>query len=264
MPLTNTSPATQPTPAHAGPAQPAPATSAEPRVIVGGREIVVAGTPNALTDRAGAHLPAAIATVERFWGPDWPRQIVVQAAPSDTAFAELTRIGPDAEHIAAAAVAEWVDPSHGIAVGQRIVLAPGASALTDDDFQLVLTHELFHYATRADTALDAPRWVQEGVADYVARPAPTVSTTPTAPDRLPEDADFAATEPAELSVGYDRAWLFARFIAQRYGSDRLRELYRRAAGPGHPDTATALTETLGADEDQLLADWRAHASGQPG
>lgn len=28
--------------------------------------------------------------------------------------------------------------------------------------RIVLTHELFHYAARVDTALDAPRWLTEG------------------------------------------------------------------------------------------------------
>ena len=114
-------------------------------------------------------------------------------------------------------------------------------------------HELFHYAARADTALDAPRWLTEGVADYVARPAPTapvrIDTT-----HLPSDADFTGT-PEELSAAYDRAWLFARFVADRYGAPAQRLLYLRGAGYAHADAATALRDVLGTGPDELLAQW---------
>ena len=53
---------------------------------------------------------------------------------------------------------------------ERIVFAPGAAAMSDAALRIVLRHELFHFATRADTASDAPRWLTEGVADFVARP----------------------------------------------------------------------------------------------
>ena len=93
----------------------------------------------------------------------------------------------------------------------------------------MLSHELFHYAARADTALDAPRWLTEGVADYVARPhtpLPDVTPLPTA---LPSDADLAAPGP-QRSQAYDRAWLFALFVADTRGAPTLRALYLAACG----------------------------------
>jgi hypothetical protein len=72
---------------------------------------------------------------------------------------------------------------------------------------------------------------------------------------LPTDADLEAVGHAR-SVAYDRAWWFSRFIADRYGVDVLRELYVAACRPGHPDTGTAIRETLGADVPVVLADWR--------
>ncbi len=38
-------------------------------------------------------------------------------------------------------------------------------------------------------------------------------------------------------MGYDRAWWFARFVADTYGVDALRTLYVAAAGPHHADFA---------------------------
>ena len=41
----------------------------------------------------------------------------------------------------------------------------------------------------------------------------------------------------------------------------LRALYLRACGHGHPDTATAVRETLGADLDTVLTRWRQWLTG---
>jgi hypothetical protein len=126
--------------------------------------------------------------------------------------------------------------------------------------RIVLRHELFHFASRAATAADAPRWLTEGVADFVGRPA-----TPRPPDAavlalgphasrgLPTDAEL---DGPDRSRAYDRAWWFSRFVADAYGTDTLRALYLRACGPGHPDAVTAVRETLGADLPTVLARWR--------
>ena len=236
-------------------APPAPAGAAAPEPVpptIEGRRIVFGGAPGPIRQRVTAQIGAAITAVDGFWGTDWPTEIVIETVDSDREFTARTGLS---EPMAAAAVAGWVDPARGIAAGQAIVIAPGAAGIGDDALQTVLTHELFHYATRAHTALDAPRWLQEGVADYVARPAPR---HPAVPDRLPDDADFTGTG-AALSAGYDRAWLLARFIAERYGPDRLRALYAAGAGPGHPDPDTALRRTLGVDPAELFAQWRATA-----
>jgi len=34
--------------------------------------------------------------------------------------------------------------------------------MSDSALRIVLTHELFHYAARVETALDAPHWLTEG------------------------------------------------------------------------------------------------------
>ena len=98
--------------------------------------------------------------------------------------------------------------------------------MSDDALRIVLRHELFHYAARADTAPDAPRWLTEGVADFVARPAGAAAGTrsgrhagATAHRRRPRYRGNAR------SLAYDRAWWFTRFVADRYGAATLRRLY---------------------------------------
>ncbi|MGB5151922.1 MAG: peptidase [Mycobacterium sp.] len=192
--------------------------------------------------RIGAELPGAAIAVTDFWGPDWPPEIVVVVTESDEQFRVLAHGSAD---IAAATTADGM------------VFAPGASAMSDSALRIVLRHELFHYAARPQTVVDAPLWLTEGVADYVSRP-PTGPPGPEQADllaRLPTDTDLQ-TEGATRSLAYDRAWWFSSYVADRYGPATLRALYLRACGPGHPDPATTVRETLHEDIDTVLTQWR--------
>jgi hypothetical protein len=239
-------------------------TSAPKSLVLGdGRTVHLLGlggtTTSALLTRVAGQIGGAVAAVVAFWGADWQRDIVVVAAGSDEQFRQLTRgpAGLQWVDVAAAAVADSVDPVRRTATGQRIVFAPGAVAMTDYALRIVLRHELFHFASRADTALDAPRWLTEGVADFVGRPAtprPGPASAATLA-KLPADTDFDLSGAAQ-SLAYDRAWWFARFVADTYGIATLRTLYVRAGGHGHSDPATAIRELLRADEVDLLARWQ--------
>jgi hypothetical protein len=212
-------------------------------------ELINLGGPatRPLLDRLSAAMGDAVAAVTAFWGADWPGGIVVVATASDEQFRAMAGGGSD---IAAATT------------GQRILFAPGAVGLSDSALRIVLRHELFHYAARARTAADAPRWLTEGVADFVGRPdAPRPGVTRAADiARLPTDADLD-TEGATRTLAYDRAWWFTRFVADRYGTATLRSLYERACGHRHPDIETAVSETLGANLDEVLALWRTWLQG---
>lgn len=251
---------------RARPAQlvtPAPsrADAAARSLVIGDRTVRLTslGGPAAdrLLSRVAADMGAAIGAVESFWGVDWSREISVVAARTDAEFRAAAGGGPASQwaDIAAVTVVDRVDPAHRVAVAQRIVFAPGAANMTDSALRIVLTHELFHYAARTDTAADAPRWLTEGVADFVARPQ-----TPVPPDALPipltlpADTDLDAPGP-QRSLGYDRAWLFARFVADTYGAPKLRDLYVAGCGVGHVDGPTAVQDALGIDPAGLLVRW---------
>jgi hypothetical protein len=200
-----------------------------------------------LITRIGAELPEAAAAVTAFWGQDWPREIVVVVTESEEQFRVLAHGSPD---IAAATTADGM------------VFAPGSATMSDTALRIVVRHELFHYAARRQTVADAPLWLTEGVADYIAR-APTdrpSSGRAGLVAKLPADTDLQ-TEGATRSLAYDRAWWFSRYIADRYGPATLRALYLRACGPGHPDPATAVRETLHTDIDEVVAQWRQWMTG---
>jgi hypothetical protein len=262
-------------PGRSAPAQPAhPASSgavgnSAPRLLkVGDRTVRMTnlGGPRSavLLSRVAANFDQAVNAVEGFWGTDWPRDIAVVATGSQQQFEAAAGGGPAAQwaDIAAIAVVDRVDPVRRVALGQRIVFAPGAAGMSEQALRIVLSHELFHYAARIDTAVDAPEWLTEGVADYVARPRSPLPEGVPPPTALPSDADLASPGP-QRSQAYDRAWWFARFVADIRGPATLRAFYRAACGVGHADLPTAVHDVLGTDMAGVLADWRQWLASQP-
>lgn len=231
-------------------------------LIVGDREIRLLrlGGPaaEALLARVASDVGAAVDKVEAFWGVGWSRDISVVATGSDDQFRAAAGGGAPEQwaDIAAVTVADQIDPAHRVVVGQRIVFAPGAAGMSASAFRIVLTHELFHYASRADTALDAPRWLAEGVADFVARPNTPVPPQARSPNpSLPSDLELDTPGP-QRSLAYDRAWWFARFVADTFGTPKLRDYYLAVCGVAHVDPFTAARDVLGIDSAGLLARWR--------
>lgn len=232
----------------AGPAVAAPPSSTTPsaasRVAAtpDGRtaQLIDMGAPGgaALLDRIATELPGATEAVTAFWGAQWPAEIPVVVAGSQDQFATLAGGGAD---VAATTTAD------------RIMFSPGAAAMNDADLRMVLRHELFHFAARADTAADAPVWLTEGVADFVGRPVP--AAMPTVSAQLPTDAELATPGPGR-SAAYDRAWSLATYVAETHGTDRLRALYVAACGHGHPDFPTAVMQALGVELPAVLTGWR--------
>lgn len=228
-----------------------PAATTQNMVLRDGRTadiLVLPGPQTAhLADRIRGELDDAADAVTAFWGDGWRRDILVVATGTDEQFTVMGGGGAD---IAAATTPE------------RIVFAPGAAAMSDASLRMVLRHELFHYAARRSTAVDAPRWLTEGVADYVGRPPLPLPGPDAAADlaQLPTDHDLD-TAGATRSLAYDRAWWFSRFIADRYGPDGLRRLYLAACGLGHTDVPGAVHDALGVELDEVLGAWRQWLSG---
>lgn len=127
-----------------------------------------------LLSRIAAGIDAAVDEVVAFWGTDWSHDIFVVAAGSDEQFHAAAGGGLASQwaDIAAITVVDRVDPARRTVVGQRIVFAPGAAHMSPAALRIVLGHELFHYAARADTALDAPRWLAEGWPISLPGPRP--------------------------------------------------------------------------------------------
>ena len=57
-------------------------------------------------------------------------------------------------------------------------------------------------------------------------------------------------------MGYDRAWWFARFVADTYGAAKLRAFYVAVCGSGHADLDSAIRGVLGTDYGGLFTQWK--------
>jgi hypothetical protein len=248
------------TPAHAH------ASPVARQLRVGDRRVRLLGSDSPAIDRLMSRIEAdiggAVEAVQAFWGVDWSHDISVVVAGTDEEFHAAAGGGPASKwgDIAAVTVADRVDPARRLVLGERIVFAPGAAGMSETSLRIVLTHELFHYAARADTALDAPRWLTEGVADFVARPpTPVPVDALPVPLTLPSDADLD-TSGTQRSSAYDRAWWFARFVADIYGTAKLRALYVATCGFSHVDVPTALHDVLADDAAIVLVRWHQWAA----
>ncbi|BAX93220.1 hypothetical protein MSG_03080 [Mycobacterium shigaense] len=237
------------------------AGAASKPLVVADRSVRLLSLGGAATDRLlsriAADMGAAVARVDAFWGVDWSRDVSVVATGTDEQFRAAAGGGPASQwaDIAAVTVADQVDAARRVALGQRIVFAPGAATMSASALRIVLAHELFHYAARVDTVDDAPRWITEGVADFVARPStPVPAQARAAYQPLPSDIDLNTPGP-QRSLAYDRAWWFARFVADTYGTPKLRAYYLATCRVGHTDPLTAAHDVLGVDPAGLLTAW---------
>ena len=223
-------------------------------------------------DRVAAELVTAVPAVTRFWGLDWPQKALVVLAGSQPELEALVGTAFSGVGVAAVTTADAVDRTKGTATGVRVVVNPTTlDQLTPATLRIVLRHELTHVAARTATADQAPLWMLEGFADYsgyrgsgagTSQGAPAVAALVRAngaPDRLPSDANFfPAGDPSRAELAYQLSWTFTSFLADTRGEDALRAAYRVVAGQASPTPAqldVELTASLGATEDQLVAEW---------
>lgn len=214
-------------------------------------------------------LPAAVDAVSDFWGDSWDRRAVIVATATDDEFSALVPDGRAATDTAAAAtVYSSVDLVQRTATGQRIILTPAVRDLAPPTLAVVLRHELTHVAARTSTALDAPLWITEGVAEYVGRKGTYTRFADAAPDLTatvragavpagpPADADFAM-DGQTSQVAYQSAWSLAAYVADRFDEVRLKKMYVGVAASAVPTAQdAAIASSLGLTRAELLAGWQ--------
>lgn len=237
-------------------------------VPTAGGTSVIASYPGTadIVDRTRGLLPGAVRAVEAFWGADWPRKVVVVATGTGRQFTQVSG-APDADGAAAAAtVFTGIDADKTVR-GQRVVLTPNAQQIPAPALGVVLRHEITHVATRSITSAKAPLWVTEGLAEYVGRKdtyrrladaAPDLASavrSGSGPRTLPADADFAVSGP-RAGLAYQSAWSLWAFIATRFGEDKLKTLYRRAAAGDAAVADAAISSELKITGGDLVTQWR--------
>jgi hypothetical protein len=248
-----------------------------PLAIARGRSSLVLGPPADRPRLPGLAraVDAAIGAVSTVWGRGWSRRVAVLIPASAAEFSALT--GSGVVDVSAAAVTGGIDAASGRPYGQRLVLNPGQlDRLSDVGEGIVLRHEVTHLASAADTSDITPRWLAEGVAEYVANlgtgqpvrvaagelaAAVAAGSVPTA---LPGEDAFAGSG-AALARAYESAWLACRLIAARVGAAGLVRFYRAvgtALEPAGPALADAFRTVLRESEASFTGQWRRYLEDQ--
>ncbi|MBF4160557.1 hypothetical protein [Nocardioides acrostichi] len=130
--------------------------------------------------------------------------------------------------------------------------------------QVVMSHEATHAVTDAPLS-QAPQWLVEGFADYVALRDVKLPLSTTAaqiiaqvkadgvPAALPGTAEFD-TASTHLGAAYEAAWLACRLIARVAGQDALVRLYDKLASGG--DVDATLRRVTGLSLAEVTGRWR--------
>ncbi len=216
-----------------------------------------------------------------------PNAIVIVPATAQQA-ARLLGKQDAAEISEVAATTSGTRPPGKPAGADRVVLNPeGWGQLTGVGRQVVMTHELVHVALRATSAADAPMWLSEGLAEWVAYKDVEMSPKLVAasflddvrrngpPEDLPADTEFD-TSTIDLAVKYQASWLAVSRIARDHGPQQLLDFYGQIAGstvgstgavptgssgptPADLDTRTerAFIDQLGESRAEFVQLWRA-------
>ncbi|MBM7515386.1 hypothetical protein [Nocardioides nitrophenolicus] len=232
--------------------------------------VAVAGDPA----RAPDYLAAARRAVAQARAVVPGRSGLVVEVPADPDGLQRTLDTSPGQYAAIAAVTASVDGSQ--AAGSPVHVFLNRTVYDDLDrvaAQVVMTHEAVHALTDAIAARQAPLWLVEGFADYVALRDVDLPLTRTAgqiatevrqdgvPKTLPQDGDF---DPSASHLGgvYEAAWLVCVTIAEHAGERALVDLYEQVRAGGEP--ADALREHAGWTEAELTAAWQQRLRALPG
>ncbi|NYI07039.1 hypothetical protein [Allostreptomyces psammosilenae] len=226
-----------------------------PARTVRGTHALVVGPPGrrAALEAYAVLADAAAEDVARLLALPAPPPLIVYAPTDNAALARLAGGEPGA-HAHAAAVTVTRDPTGGT---PRVLLGPTAfDALTDDGRRFVLTHEAVHAALAlrdgGGPPAGMPRWLDEGVADWVAVVATGLTERELAaplaerlarqgpPERLPADAAFDSAS-ADADLAYAEARLACAMVVRDHGPAAL------------PALRTATAEALRAGQDGAAA-----------
>lgn len=205
----------------------------------------------------------AVAVVRRVV-PMWPQRLVVEVPGSSESLDEALGADPG-EYANIAAVTTTVDGSGAAPSPVHVFVNPTVFGhLEDRGAQVVMSHEVAHVATEAATA-QAPLWLLEGFADYVALRDVDLPLRTTAgqviaqvkqsgpPNALPDSAEFD-TRTSHLGAAYEAAWIACRVLAEAAPEDHLVELYGRAAKGENVDAT--LRDIYGFNESELVRRWQ--------
>jgi hypothetical protein len=240
-------------------------------VVKGKRSLVLGLGSRSALRRYARETDAAVPSVTKVWGRDWPQRAVV-VVPENTKQMAAILGGKAAAYSLVTAVATSVfESSARLRSADRVVINPANfPQLSSVGRRVVLAHEVTHVATRKVSDASMPLWLTEGFADYVGYSGEDVSVRIVArqllsevrADRLllPTNAEFRART-AKVTIAYRRAWLACRFIADKWGQPALIRFYKAvgaSAAAAPAAVAAGLRGVLGTTPGAFRAGWQAY------
>jgi hypothetical protein len=206
----------------------------------------------------------AYGQVAATWPYRWDRKVVI-LVPRDEAEGERL-VARDLSRVAALVHAQT---SNGRTLGNRLVVnsskLPGYDPL---NLQLVITHEMTHVATYT-LGDGVPLLLVEGFADYTALRPHRLSLAESRPVLAEQvrNGRFDGTLPGnddllgrDTPLAYDSASSFCLWVAESFGEQRLRALYRVFATSIAPSAANldrGLRRVLGLSRRTAETRWAA-------
>jgi len=186
---------------------------------------------------------AAVKEVAAMWPKRWRKRVVISAVRDPRLIETYFRTElQSSENVAAIAVpvftevVDWVNEPRGEAelASNRVIINPRYFEPDNDFNALLLTHEIAHVATNADTWAGAPTWLVEGAAEYTAWRGMGAAGADDLPPSLERQVKAGAVElpgydffQTDIQANYTVGEFACRYIAERYGEATLRKLYLR-------------------------------------
>lgn len=214
----------------------------------------------------------AVAGVSAVYGEDWRRRAVLVLTSTDEQMAEGLGWTVDRVRSVGAVTTSVGSIESVTAPADRVWSRASVWDRLPERFRLVLLrHELTHVATRATFNATVPLWLEEGYADHIGYTGSDVPLQQAVvelidqvratgvPKALPSNADFRSDR---VGAAYAGGHLACAIIAERWGEDGLRRVYRlTATGDAEParNLERALREVTGAGLAKLTATWRDRA-----
>ncbi len=230
--------------------------------------VAAAGVP---VDRYARLAARAVPVVQRVL-TDWRPRLVVEV-PTDARALDRALDAEPGDYGGIAAVTVSGDGSAAPGSPVHVFVNPEVyGRLRGVGAQVVMSHEAAHVASEGPSS-QAPVWLVEGFADYVALRDVALPLAVTArqaaaeirrsglPRVLPTRVDFDPRR-SHLGAVYEMAWLACEVLADRSGEAALLGLYDDL-GVGD-DIAVVLRSRFGWTERDLVIAWRTRLSDLPG
>jgi hypothetical protein len=240
---------------------------------------LVIGHPKdaAAVDGIVREVESAVRHVSSYVGRGWGEHVVI-VLPADQNELEHVLENPDVPfEFAAVARPEYTDPRDdqlGLFAGSRVVVNPTNFAPEAASNRMLIRHEMTHVATFSRNGPLSPKWLIEGLAEYVGNAGSTFAVERLGgdlgdlidkqgpPTGVPGNSAFGVL--GDAGVAYNQSWLLCRYIASKWGRAALLRLYDAMGtrtGLDHPGSklADSLREVLHVDEATLIRGWRPYA-----